>query len=83
MKVYDRLKNGFISNNSYYISFSDNSIYILNYKDIDLVNDTKLKISFSNFSIEVIGINLTIKRKNKHEIELSGQISKMEIVNEI
>lgn len=80
MKVYDRLKSYFI-NKDYYISFSKDYIYILNYKEIQEINDKKIIIKFDNFSIIINGYNFKIKRKLDIEIEISGQFSKMEIIN--
>lgn len=80
MKVYDRLKSYF-TNKDYYISFSKDYIYILNYKEIKELSDKKIIVSFDTFSIIINGYNFKIKRKLNIEIELSGQFSNMEILN--
>lgn len=81
MKVYDRLRNAFI-NSDYYISFSKNYFYIINYKEIISFDDRNIKVRFSNFTLIVNGINFKVKRKNNYELEVSGEVSKMEILNE-
>ena len=82
MKVYNRLKSGFI-NKDYYISVSNNNIYIMNYKSIVSFDDKLIKILFNKFMLIVSGCNFKIIRKSNIEIEVLGIFSKMEIENEI
>lgn len=82
MKIYERIKQNFLEKN-YYISFSDNYIYIMNYKTINRFNDREINIGFNNFNIVVNGINFNIKRKTKIELEITGIFSKMEFKSEI
>ena len=82
MKLYNRLKSGFI-NKDYYISVSNNNIYIMNYKSIVSFDDKLIKILFNKFMLIVSGCNFKIIRKSNIEIEVLGNFSKMEIENEI
>lgn len=82
MKIYDRLKNGFIDK-SYYISFSEKCIYIMNYKKIILFDNDVIKLDFNNFQLLIKGFDFKIKRKTKYELEITGNLSKVEILNEV
>ena len=82
MKVYDRLKNSFL-NSDYYLSFSKDYIYILNYQEIILLTNNKIIIKLISFNIIICGDNFIIKRKSKTELLINGKFSKMEIENEI
>lgn len=82
MKIYDRLKRSFI-NKDYYISFSKNYIYLINYKNIISFTSNLMKIQFSNFILVINGCDFRITRKTNIEIEISGKLSNMEIQNEI
>lgn len=82
MKIYERLKSGFI-NKEYYISISSNSIYIMNYKSIISFDNKNIKIAFNSFVLHIYGNDFKIKRKSKLEIVIEGNFSNMEIVNEI
>ena len=82
MKVYDRLKSSFI-NKDYYISVSNNAVYIMNYKKIITFENKLIKLEFNNFILSIFGYDFKIKRKSKIELEISGDFSKMEITNEI
>lgn len=82
MKIYERLKSGFI-NKEYYISISNNYIYIMNYKSIISFDNKYIKIAFNNFILHIHGNDFKIKRKSKFEIVIDGYFSSMEISNEI
>ena len=82
MKIYDRLKNIFL-NSDYFISTTNNYIYILNYEFIESFTDTKIIIKFRKFRLLIYGKNFKMSRKNKCELEIKGMLSKMEINNEM
>ena len=81
MKTIDRLKNYFFDKD-YFISIYKNHIYIINYLEVLDFNNNKIKIRFEKFILLINGIDFKITRKNKYEIELKGNISKLEIIND-
>lgn len=81
MKVIDRLKEGFY-NSDFYISVYPRHIYIINYIEIIDFSNTKLKIRFTDFILLVKGLDFKIKRKNKYELDIEGNFSSMELLNE-
>lgn len=82
MKIYERLKQGFIDKD-YYISFSNNYIYLLNYKEIVSFESKRIIVKFTNFRLFINGYDFKIKRKTNVEVEITGQFANMEIENEI
>ena len=82
MKIYERLKDSFLDK-EYFISTTNNYIYILNYDNIELFKDDKIIIKFKKFNLLLLGRKFIITRKNKNELEIKGTLSKMEIINEI
>ena len=82
MKIYERLKDSFLDK-EYFISTTNNYIYILNYDNIELFKDDKIIIKFKKFNLLLLGRKFIITRKTKSELEIKGTLSKMEIINEI
>ena len=81
MKIIDRLKNSY-KDKDYYISVYNNGIYIMNYESIKLVNNDLVEVLFKKFIVIIKGSDLKIKRKDKFDLELSGNFSSMEINSE-
>lgn len=81
MKTYERLKN-MVTDQSSYISFYKDYIYILNYQEILKFNSEDFKIRIDNGILNIYGNNFMIIRKSKLELEIKGSLVKMEISNE-
>ena len=81
LKIIDRLKNSY-KDKDYYISVYNNGIYIMNYESIKLVNNDLVEVLFKKFIVIIKGSDLKIKRKDKFDLELSGNFSSMEINSE-
>ena len=81
MKTYERLKN-MVTDQSSYISFYKDYIYILNYQEILKFNSEDFKIRIDNGILNIYGNNFMIIRKSKLELEIKGSLVKMEIRNE-
>ena len=81
MKIIDRLKNSY-KDKDYYISVYNDGIYIMNYESIKLVNNNLVEVLFKKFIVIIKGSDLKIKRKDKFDLELSGNFSSMEINSE-
>ena len=83
MKIYERLKNYYLNNKEYYIAFSNNYIYIINYKKIIRFDEKIIEVLFDNFKIIISGFSFKIKRKSNIELEITGKFLSMESLNEI
>ena len=81
MKIIDRLKNGY-RNKSYFISAYDNSIYLINYKEILNISDTTIMVRFNNFKLLIKGKDFRIIRKSNTDLEIKGIVSNMEMIHE-
>ena len=81
MKIIDRLKNGY-RNKSYFISAYDNSIYLINYKEILNISDTTIMVRFNNFKLLIKGKDFRIIRKSNIDLEIKGIVSNMEMIHE-
>jgi len=81
MKIIDRLKNGY-RNKSYFISVYDNSVYLINYKEILNISDTTIMVRFNNFKLLIKGKDFRIIRKSNTDLEINGLVSNMEMIHE-
>ena len=81
MKIIDRLKNGY-HNKSYFISAYDNSVYLINYKEILNISDTTIMVRFNNFKLIIKGKDFRIIRKSNIDLEIKGIVSNMEMIHE-
>lgn len=68
----------YLNNEDYFISLYKNDIYFYKYVDIIKFTDKLISIKFNKFIINVVGDNLCIKKMEKCELLVSGNIMKVE-----
>jgi len=68
----------YLNNEDYVISLYKNYVYFYKYIDIVKFTDTLISVKFDKFIVNVIGDNLSIKRMEKIELLVSGNIMKVE-----
>jgi len=68
----------YLNNEDYVISLYKNYVYFYKYIDIVKFTDTLISVKFDKFIVNVIGDNLSIKRMEKTELLVSGDIMKVE-----
>lgn len=68
----------YLKNEDYFISLYKNCIYFYKYIDIVKFTDTLISVKFDKFIVNVVGDNLSIKRMEKIELLVSGDIMKVE-----
>ena len=73
----------FINDTSFQILYRNNSINIINYTDINYMEESKISISvYNNKKILIKGNNLTVKKLLESEILIVGNITSIEFLNE-
>ena len=73
----------FINDTSFQILYRNNSLNIINYTDINYMEESKISISvYNNKKILIKGNNLTVKKLLESEILIVGNITSIEFLNE-
>ena len=65
----------------YNINVTDKYIHIVNYSEITSINDNCIKINFICKSLSILGMNLLVKKMDKYELLITGEIEKV-LLNE-
>jgi len=68
----------YLKNEDYFISLYKNYVYFYKYIDIIKFTDKEISVKFDKFIVSVLGDNLSIKRMEKTELLVSGDIMKVE-----
>jgi len=77
--MFDIIKH-YLKNEDYFISLYKNNVYFYKYIEIIKFTDKEICVKFDKFIINVIGSNLSIKRMEKIELLINGNILKVEKV---
>jgi len=70
----------YLKDEDYFISLYKNNIYFYKYIDILKFTENLISVKFDKFIINVSGDNLCIKKMEKYELLISGNIMKVERV---
>jgi len=68
----------YLKDEEYFISLYKNNIYFYKYNDILKFTETLISIKFDKFIINIFGDNLRIKKMEKKELLISGNIMNVE-----
>lgn len=68
----------YLKNEDYFISLYKSYVYFYKYLGIIKFTDKEISVKFDKFIINIIGDNLIIKRMEKVELLVSGNIMKVE-----
>ena len=68
----------YLKDEDYFISLYKNNIYFYKYIDILKFTENLISVKFDKFIINVSGDNLCIKKMEKSELLVSGNIMKVE-----
>ncbi len=79
MHLYKTMKN-FLMDLEYYIDIYENKIHVFNYIDILKLNEEEIKLQMDGFIISIKGDYFSVKRLEKREILIEGNIEKMEFI---
>ncbi len=77
--IIDNLKNIFI-NEAYSINLTNNKIYITNYEKLLSITDKQILLKFTNFNLNIKGLNFKIVKMLDKEILFNGHIESMEYI---
>ena len=70
----------FINDTSFQMIYRNNEIDIINYKEINYMEESKISINYYNKSILITGTNLTVKKLLDNEILVAGNFKKVEFL---
>ena len=79
--MLNRISN-YINDNRFKMTVFSDSIYLVNYKRIISIEDNYISFYTDNSKIVISGNNLVLKKILKEELLISGNISKIEVVND-
>ena len=68
----------FINDTSFQILYKDNTLDIINYTNINYMEDSKISISYMNNKLLIKGSNLTVKKLLESEILITGNFVSIE-----
>ena len=68
----------YLRNEEYYIIIYSNYIYIFNYKEIKKFTDKFISLELNKLRVNIFGNDLLIKKLEKHELLIKGNILKVE-----
>lgn len=77
MYLYKTMRN-FLLDFNYYIDIYENNFHVFNYLDILKLNNEEIILAMPEFTLILKGNNLVVKRLEKREILISGNLIKME-----
>lgn len=70
----------FINDTSFQILYINNSLDIINYTDINYMEDSKISLNYYDNKILIKGTNLSVKKLLEREILIAGSISSIEFI---
>lgn len=73
MHLYKTMRN-FLLDFNYYIDIYEKNIHVFNYVDILKLNDSEIKLLMPSFTLIITGSNFSVKRLEKREILLEGEL---------
>ncbi len=68
----------FINDTSFQILYKDNTLDIINYTNINYMEDSKISISYMNNKLLIKGTDLTVKKLLESEILITGNFVSIE-----
>lgn len=68
----------FINDTSFQILYKDNTLDIINYTNINYMEDNKISISYMNNKLLIKGTDLTVKKLLESEILITGNFVSIE-----
>ena len=69
----------FLNDSSFQMLYQNNELDIINYKDINYMEDNKISINYLNKRLLIKGSNLTVKKLLDNEILISGNIESVDL----
>lgn len=79
MHLYKTMRN-FLLDFNYYIDIYEKNIHIFNYVDILKLNDQEIKLLMPSFTLLITGHNFSVKRLEKREILLEGELDNVRFI---
>ncbi len=79
--MLDRLYD-YVSDNEFRFTVFENKFNVLNYKRILSLEDNYISILSNNKKITIIGDNFVLNKLVKDELLVTGNITRIEVVNE-
>lgn len=79
--MFEIFKN-YLKKEDYYIILYSNYIYIYRYIDIIKFTDKYISLKLNNMILNIYGIDLLIKKMEKEELLIKGNITKLEKIYE-
>ena len=72
----------YLKKEDYYIILYSNYIYVYRYIDIIKFTDKYISLKLNNMILNIYGIDLLIKKMEKEELLIKGNINKLEKIYE-
>ncbi len=72
----------YLKKEDYYIILYSNYIYVYRYIDIIKFTDKYISLKLNNMILNIYGIDLLIKKMEKEELLIKGNITKLEKIYE-
>ena len=79
--MFEIFKN-YLKKEDYYIILYSNYIYVYRYIDIIKFTDKYISLKLNNMILNIYGIDLLIKKMEKEELLIKGNITKLEKIYE-
>lgn len=79
--MFEIFKN-YLRKEDYYIILYSNYIYVYRYIDIIKFTDKYISLKLNNMILNIYGIDLLIKKMEKEELLIKGNVSKLEKIYE-
>lgn len=79
--MFDRLSN-YINDKEFRFTVYEEKIHITNYKRIISLEDNYISIQSTHKKVSIYGNNLVLNKLLDNEMLLTGNISKIEVINE-
>lgn len=80
MHLYKTMRN-FLLDFNYYIDIYEKNIHVFNYVDILKLNDQEIKLLMPSFILLITGHNFSVKRLEKREILINGELNNVRFIN--
>ncbi len=74
--MFSNVRN-YLNNKDYNINITNNYIYITNYKKINTIEKSKIRITFDSFLLIIDGENMSIDKLLDSEVLFNGKIDKV------
>lgn len=74
--------SNYINDKEFRFTVYDNKIHIINFKRIITLEDSYISILSTNKKINIIGMNLVLKKLLEDEMIIKGNINKIEVIND-